>query len=632
VPLSLLDLPDSPGVVALDTETSGLFVDPGPKGNARVSIVSLAWYEGDDIVSRVLPFDQGLLDKAIPGMTGDLFEANVNLGEAEWDELCDWLRGQRIVMHNLKFDCHIMRAGHRVWGKGIDLSNQIVWDTQVTNPLFFPGEPTGLKPTSERLWGETEGELARRLWKWLNANKVSGDVRFDLAPWELVGPYAADDAEKTIRLWRTHMEMLEAGMADARYALIEQEVDLAICLFRMEQRGVGFDVDACLDAAKKLRKAAADLKIEIRRAWRRDVTPAAASWYFYEHLGHKPIKETDGGKGSADMDSIAALVAKGVPTAAEYQRYAQLTSALSKWYEGWPALIGLDGRLRCSYHQTKIGGRQGTGPGTVSGRLSVERVQLQAIPHDYRLPGDVPSIRSFFRAKDGHELWEVDIAQAEVRVATHAAKCRPMWEVLAAGGDIHGDTAIKVFDVDPGHPEWSMYRTLAKRLTFATLYGAGAQTFRDTIRIQAGIDASLAQCKEWLDEYKGTFPEFQRLYYNAQSDVRARGFVTLVGGRRRWFDSYERQFKVQKAFNQIIQGSVAEAMKRIKVEVEVAYPGILLNEIHDSLMLEVPAGDEGRAQVTLVEGMMLTVLEDMFPGWDEFVIPWAVDAKPWGKG
>lgn len=628
----LLDLPEREGlIVALDTETSGLFVDDG----ARVSVVSIAWRdEAGELESRVYPFDHGLLDKGVPGFQAEIWEQDINLGPDEWDELVAWLQLQRLIFHNAKFDLHIMAAGHRKWGHGVDLSDRVLYDTQVTGLLFFPNQPTGLKPTMARLYGDEERETERALQRWLNKHKVDGNPRYDLAPWELVEPYADGDATKTIRLREHHMRMIDTGECQEPWRLIDQEVDLAICLFRVEQRGMGYDVERCNAAAAKLRKAASDLRIQLRRAWRRDPTPAAASHWFFTQQGEKPINVSEKtGNPSVDMESVQVLVDRRVKWAAEYQQLAQYRSALEKWYEAWPKLVGADGRLRTSFRQTKTEGQQGHGGGAISGRLSVERVQLHAIPHDFRLPSDVDSIRSMFIAKPGHELWEVDISQAEVRVATHMARCEGMLQVLQSGDDVHGQTAMRVFGVTPDDPDWSTKRTVAKRSTFGTIYGFSAQTYRATLR-QEGVDVPLTQCEEWLAEYRATFPEFQRLYFSAMQDAKRRGWVMLGSGRRRWFSDFEKQFKASKAFNQIVQGSVAEAMKRIKVEVEVNYPGILVNEIHDSLIVEVPATQEGEAEarVKLVGDLMLTVLEDQHGGWDaDHRIPWKVDAKRWAS-
>lgn len=625
-------LPDVSGMrVAFDTETSGLFVDEG----ARVAIVTIAWMDGDTLNSRCMPFDHGVLDKPdVKGMQGGLFDDAPNLGIDEWDELCEWLLRQKLIAHNLKFDCLIMQAGHRVWGRGVDLSKAMFWDTQVTNAIVFPGEPTGLKPTAERLWGEKERDAERNLAKWLNKHKDSrGNPRYDLAPWDLVAPYATKDAEQTIRLYYHQMGMVAEGAVVEPYALLDREVDLAICLFRMETRGVGFDVEGCQEAANTLRRERDRLKRDLMQEWRMPITPASARKWFYDKCGAEPTSYTDQKTPSVDQDAVRDLIAKGIPGAKAYERISNLDSALSKWYDKWPSMCGEDGRLRPSYHQVKMGGQKGSGRGTISGRLSVERVQLQAIPHDFRLPTDVPPIRSLFRARSGHELWEVDISQAEVRVATFCAQCEPMRQVLLAGDDVHGQTAQRVFNVTPGEEGWSRWRTLAKRLTFATLYGAGPRTFRRTLKEQADIDVPEWQAKEWLDEYRATFPQFQRLYRDQEYRVKERGFVGLVNGRRRWFSDFERKFHPYKAMNQLIQANVAEAMKDCKIECELAYPGMLLNEIHDSLMLEVPASEPGEAaaRVQLVVDLMLTILEGMFGGWDaDHRIPWLVDAKPWG--
>jgi len=632
VPTAITDqLPDRSGlIVAFDTETSGLFTDEG----ARPAIVTVAWGDPGAIQTRCFAFDQGVLDKPdAKGLQASFFDDAPNLSEAEWVELCQWLRRQRLMAHNVKFDLLMMRAGHRKYEQGVDLSNNVMWDTQVVCPIIFPGHPTGLKPTCERLWGETERDAERRLAQWLKKHKdARGNPRYDLAPWDLVAPYATKDVEQCLRLYHHQRSLIDEGSVGEPFELIDREIDLAICLYRMETRGVGFDVEACREAAAKLRRERDFLRLQLKREWRRDPTPAGARWWFFTKQAAEPVSWTEGKNPvpSVDQDAVRELRARNIPGAAEYEQLSNLSSALTKWYENWPELCGPDGRLRPSYHQTKADGQQGSGRGTISGRLSVERVQLQAIPHDFRLPAGVPSIRSFFKAKPDHELWEVDISQAEVRVATHCAECEPMRQVLLAGDDVHGQTAIRVFGVSPDDGDWSKWRTLAKRLTFATLYGAGPRKFRQTLKEQGDIVVPESQAREWLDDYRATFPQFVKLYRDQEYRVKRFGYVQLVTGRRRWFSDMERSFHPYKAMNQLIQCNVAEVMKIIKVEVEYEYPGLMLNEIHDSLMLEVPAGEEGMALVKLVVALMEEWLMELFGGWDkDHIIPWKVDAKPW---
>ena len=192
-------LPDLPQhhLVAFDTETSGLFVDDG----ARVSIVSVAWCDDDEapletMHSYVFPFDQGTLDKVnLPRkFQGDgMFGTVDNLPLEELDFLAGWLHENDLTAHNAKFDCHIMAAGHRKHGPGWDLEPDVVWDSQIVQVLLDPRENSSLKPTAERLnllpgQDERIGEV--RLKAWLAKHCTQDNPRYDLAPWDVIAPYA----------------------------------------------------------------------------------------------------------------------------------------------------------------------------------------------------------------------------------------------------------------------------------------------------------------------------------------------------------------------------------------------------------------------------------------------------------
>lgn len=200
------------GAVAVDTETNGLYADDG----ARTAIVSVAWwsnnhtadvdglhassycYASDCVEAYSFPFDQGVRDKPGRGKRFqlDLFqEDDINLPESEWWFLQIWLRGQQLVMQNAPFDLEKLRVGTRHWN-GYELEDFVVWDTQLGNKELDPKEPTGLKPTCERLFGDTSDEQAA-LKPYLGPKD---DPRFDLVPWDVIEPYATQDAVKTLRL------------------------------------------------------------------------------------------------------------------------------------------------------------------------------------------------------------------------------------------------------------------------------------------------------------------------------------------------------------------------------------------------------------------------------------------------
>jgi DNA polymerase-1 len=605
-------LPDVTGlVVAVDTETSGLHVDDG----ATVSVVSVAWREEGTqprleagIVGFAFPFDQGRFAEKT-GTTASPFDEDINLDRDEWAHLMFWLSKQQLVFHNAKFDLHMLAEGTREWG-GVDLVAQTIWDTQITHQLFEPLLTSGLKPTCARLFGEHVAQEQHDVQTALRKQGTGLTKRYDLLDWSVVGPYATQDAMLTYRLAEWQWRRLETD--DQHLAVLaDREVELMKVLYKMEKRGIGFDAKRAEKSADILRA----LKVELENELPFKPTIPAAKAYYYGELGLIPSKVGASGSPSLDNETVTKLAKKDVPHAKTYLRWTEVKSALEKWYGNWGKLVGQDGRLRTNFRQTKV----------VSGRLSVERVQLQAIPHDYQLKqlfGDgVEGVRAFFQPKGNHQLWEIDISQAEIRVATAVSNCVPMRERLMRGEDAHDATTMLVFGITKDSPDWEQYRSVGKRLTFGMLYGAGVRTTREQIKMHTGVDASEGEVRKWVDQYRSAFPEFVRAAKYADQAVQKRGYVKLISGRLRHWGLDEQS---HKAFNAVIQGGVAEAMKMAMVEVERQFPDLLLLQIHDSMVLEVP-NKNAEQVVQQVRDVLVGVFESLFN------IEFKADYKQWAK-
>lgn len=649
--------------VALDTETNGLYVDSG----SRVAVVSFAFRDawGQPIRSYAIPFDQGLADlplgpKSLDDKTtrrldrwpdGGAESYAPNLYPAQWHTLMNWLNKQRLVFQNAKFDLQQIRAGLRNHESttGYDLADAFCWDTMLGNHVLMPQYPTGLKPTSVRL-GLTEGDEdaeQQALKPWLGPlTGKNADPRFDLVPWDVIAPYAAQDAVLTLALYEYQHETYfdgpdgadieHGGLPEATlwWQHIAREHDLTVCLYRMENRGIGFDAEEMEQDAFTLES----FKEGVAQRLPFDPTPTKASKFFFGPkdeggLGVLPFndKMTKGGAHVAprpqmDDEVVQRLVKQQVPWSQDYALHEAAKSALSKWYDAWPAMVGADGRLRTNHRQAKV----------VSGRLSVERVQLQAIPQDYQFkdwaPEGLRTPRRFLVPKPGHALWEVDASQCEMRVATAMSGCTPMLDGFLAGDDAHDITTKRMFpDIDPTGDDWTEYRQVGKRCGLGMLYGAGVMTIREQIAKFTGRTYPVKQVSEWVSLYRQTFPQFARASDAAAHAAEDKGFVRLVNGRERWFSAYE---PAHKAFNQVIQGSVAEVMKDVMVDVEHAYPGIVLLQIHDSLVLEVADDNEGESIVRVVQDLMVGHFAHAFARrWTKtgpvVHVPFASDIKRW---
>lgn len=587
--------------VACDQETTGgLHIDP-PE-NARVAVVSLAWREvekggaglGSRVLRRAYPFAFGLGRGA--QLTLDL-DPDPNLNDKDWAFLLGWLSVQNLVFHSSKFDLLHLWTGTDRWA-GLDLRGALSGDTLHGAHELDPGQEAGLDDLERRLDyfdADTRAEWLASKAKRKNVNRMG---------WSEAKEYAAMDAEATLVVHEQQMERFDTGEGD--WFGYQKELQLSRTLVGMERRGIGYNVTRSQEIATALSRRINQIKAGLPfRA-----TVPGAKKYFFTTLKHEAMHYTPKGAPQLDDTEIARLVELKVPYAEEFQLMRKLETANSMWYEGYADATGWDGRLRTVYSQNKV----------ISGRLSSTRVNLQAIPHDYQM-GEVAaegfeSPRRLFLPKAHSKLWELDLSQAELRVAAKEAKCETMLEMLRNGEDLHGNVARELFHDEPGSPTWEKSRSVGKRGDFAFIFGVGEDTFQATLIDQLGLYLPLKECKRIVYAWRRIFPEFQKTIYIYMERANHWGYVRLINGRPRHFQNYEDK---HKAFNQYVQGSLAELMKEWLIQADLLYPGIVLLTIHDSMVLET--ADKKKVVAIRKLGEKL--------GTEWFGVPMVVDQKEW---
>lgn len=637
------------GRVALDTETSGLHVDDG----ARVAVVSLAWEHSpewdehlenhDGIVSVAFPFDQGTQGTGKPEDDGQasFFEDDVNLPLEEWVALLEWLeklardKGRYLVMHHAKFDMHMMAVGCRPWDDiGVYLDEALLWDTQNVCHLAWPFHRTSLKPTAKRIWGIAETDESEIVQQYLRKAKLPAG-RWDLVPWDIIAPYAEQDARLTIRLYLHQYGLLQEGQLvdwmpeEEATWLIDRRLEVTKMLFNMERRGLPFNAPKALETGKVIDRLVADL--EAKLPFQPPTLPMAKHYWFGEGIknGVKGLKltpygYTQSGQAQVNAQVVEKMADDGVPHADIWRDLQKLQTVGSRWYHGWGNLAGKDGRLRASVRQN----------GTVSGRFSVERVQLQAIPHDYRLTGDIlkniPTPRKLIAegVPEGQELWELDLAQAELRVAALYANCERMLALIHKGDDLHGDAAQQLFDITPDDPQWGEMRNVAKRANFSLIFGVGADKLRGDIEAQTGIVLSYEDTKQLVYDWNALYPEYRQAIEMHQNIIERRqrkeghGWIQLWNNERRWFTAEE---EAHKAFNQRVQPALAQFGLDwwLKTDRIVEGKGELVMTVHDSIVLLLDSATASET-ATAVQDAGLQLWDEVFPG-----VPGGVDMKRW---
>lgn len=698
IPSELLKLMKDPllvpdDTVSADTETSGLYADDG----ARVATASVAWVDWSGawaayagrvsyaveeiapgysvpIVSTAWPFDQGVeawsdhQPKAeYKGQASlDLWPSAQNLSSFEWRSLLDWLAARRLSMHPMKFDCEKFRVGVRVWpGVGMDLEPMTEWDTQNVCDLIWPLEKKGLKATHDRIWPNSDyGDASKLVKAYLSKAKLPAG-RWDLVPWEVIGPYADMDARMTKKVelrqkWEIaqgtaaswlHDEGAYPGDQDPRDAVfraIARRMATSRYLYRMERRGLPYDRLASRAAGEQAQKVALGL------AGRLPFEPKDAKRFFFEPgfvakktgvsgLGLVPYQMTNpstkfpAGQPSMTDEVLRRMVEDGVDHAEAYATWAKIDNSVNMWYFGYADKVGPDERLRCAFRQN----------GTRSTRFSVERFNIQAIPHDYRMSGyseleGIPSPRQIIGAcvRDhypGWRLWELDLQQAELRIGALMAKCGSMLELMETGADMHSITARALFKADESHAKWGQYRQIGKRGNFSLGFGAGGKTFRNMISKETNIRLGEAESFRIVRDWNALYPEWGAAIQRHQKAVDRRmnkfghAWVAFANGERRWFQPYEES---HKAFNQRVQGTQAQFCIDWGLAAEAYLLGQnldcpfgeagLIVPIHDSLNVLLPDNERGVRMKDHIAQIARDLWAEWFPG-----ITGGVDTKSW---
>jgi DNA polymerase-1 len=272
--------------------------------------------------------------------------------------------------------------------------------------------------------------------------------------------------------------------------------------------------------------------------------------------------------------------------------------------------LGTDKRIHTTYRMS----RSTFKGGTVTGRLSSAKPNLQNIPRDVKVKGA-------FIPSDGKLLFEADYAQLEVRVAAWYSQEPRLLLAFEEGKDIHTtvlaningvpyEDAIKFVKTDK---TWKENRTLIKRIVFGTMYGAGAKTIQSAVR-EMGVEVSIQKAQKTINKFFATYPDLKSWISETEQYIMANKMIETPFGRRRHLP-YASKIDM-RGFAQLRQGvnfmiqSLAsdvtltalrlldERMTRIGGSSQV------LLTVHDSIVGEHPPDVDGLAEN--IEDIMTT--------------------------
>ena len=476
---------------------------------------------------------------------------------------------QKKVGQNLKYDKNVL-ANHDICLEGI------AEDTMVESYVLNSVSSRHDMDTLARNYLGEETITFESI-----AGKGAKQLTFNQLDLEKAGPYAAEDADITLRLHQVlRPQLAKVGKLQSVY----EDIDLPLVpvLSRMEQRGTLIKASTLRQHSQELAERMAELEKEAHKVAGENFnlgSPKQLQVIFYEKMGLPVIKKTPKG-----APSTAEPVLQELAHEHELPRlileHRSLSKLKSTYTDTLPELIHhRTGRVHTSYHQAV----------TATGRLSSSEPNLQNIPIRTE---QGRRIRQAFIAEKGHKLIAADYSQIELRIMAHLSGDKGLLTAFEKGEDIHKATAAEVFGVALDEVS-SDQRRSAKAINFGLIYGMSA------FGLARQLDVARKVAQQYIDRYFERYPGVLQYMDNIRKQAHDDGYVETLFGRRLYLPEINarnkqlQQAAERTAINAPMQGTAADIIKLAMIEVESwllsehADTARMTMQVHDELILEV---------------------------------------------
>ena len=489
--------------------------------------------------------------------------------------------GIKKVGQNLKYDMSIF-AQHGIALQGIEFDTML--ESYVLDSVATRHDMDSL---AEKYLGEQTIKFADV------AGKGVGQLTFNQIALEIAGPYAAEDADITLRLHQVLWPQVSAHTSLGK-VFTDIELPLVPVLSRIERTGALVDDTLLFQQSQELALRLAELE---REAW--DLagqefnlaSPKQLGDILFTKLEIPILKKTAKGAPSTKEEVLQEL-ALDYPLPKVLIEHRGLAKLKSTYTDKLPVMINrTTKRIHTSYNQS----------GTATGRLSSSDPNLQNIPVRN---AEGRRVRQAFIPAEGSKMVAADYSQIELRIMAHLSEDPSLLAAFAAGQDIHRATAAEVFSTHPEQVTIDQRRS-AKAINFGLIYGMSA------FGLAKQLNIGRKQAAEYIDTYFDRYPGVLNYMNSVRSTAAEAGYVETYFGRRLYLpeinsrNGMRRQAAERTAINAPMQGTAADIIKLAMISVDdwlqnSDLRSVMIMQVHDELVLEVP---EDELQV-VSEGLM----------------------------
>jgi DNA polymerase-1 len=513
---------------------------------------------------------------------------------------------QQKVGQNLKYDAEVLA------NYGIDLQG-IRFDTMLESYVL---DSTASRHDMDSLALKYLGHKTIKYEE--VAGKGKNQIAFNDIALEQAVPYAAEDADITLRLHQELWPRLQK-IPSLEKLFDDIEMPLIKVLVRMERTGVRIDATMLRKQSQELATRILEIEQLAHQAAGQPFnlgSPKQIQEVLYDKLELPVLKKTPKGAPSTAEEVLQEL-ALDYELPALILEWRGLSKLRSTYTDKLPEMINeRTGRVHTSYHQAVA----------ATGRFSSSDPNLQNIPVRTK---EGRRIRQAFVPESGSLMVSADYSQVELRIMAHLSGDAGLQRAFTEGADIHRATAAEVFGVAPDQVT-DLQRRNAKAINFGLIYGMSAFGLARQLKIDRGA------AQEYIDLYFSRYPGVKQYMDDTRAQAHDTGYVETLFGRRLYLPDINasnhtrRQYAERTAINAPMQGTAADLIKLAMLAVDdwiqQEAPEIkMIMQVHDELVFEIPEKMVEKAEPRIRE---------LMAGVADLAVPLVVDVgtgKNWDE-